>query len=631
MKAMKTFFLCAALLCAALAGLNAQIGRDVLLSEDFGSGTFPPTGWTIDTHAANWSISNSNIAGGTAPELKLSGSPSFSGQTRFISPEVNTSGLATVLIDFRHYVDHSASTFMTEVYTRAAGGAWHQVWTKNNTADFGPEMRTITVSNIDVGSPTFQICFSFRTTSANLTAWYIDDAKIYTPAPYDLAVLAHSVPDHANPGIMITPSCTVANKGQNPLTAVASLNVYLGAELVASHPDYYTVALNPNATSTATFPGFTPTVANVNYRFEFSVAPLEDVIDGDPSNNILNAYLNTTLLADRQMVVLEIGTGGWCQYCPGAAMGADDLVENGYNVAVIENHNGDPYANTTSNARNTYYAISGYPTAFFDGVLNYVGGSNTVSMFSNYLPLVNQRNNVLTPVKLQIFGEQDRENYDVTIRIEKLGPLPYTNLVAHLALTQSNISYAWQGQTHLEYVDRQMFPTHTGTPVDLFNAPIGFTDVNLSIARNTTWGGVPTDYELVAFIQDLTTKEIIQGQKVNLTELLAPPKAPENILITINGDDAVIAWDAVTQSIYGNPMTPDFYYVFSTSDPTTDYAFLGSSQSLTYTDYGVGAEDQPFKFYHVIAVKNNNKLASDPAALGVLPGMTELEVLRKLQ
>ncbi len=630
MKAMKTFFLCAALLCAVMAGLNAQTGRDVLLSENFGSGTFPPTGWTIDSHAANWSSSNSSNAGGTAPELKFSGSPSFSGTSRFISPVVNTSGLATVLIDFKHYVDFSAGTFMTEVYTRAAGSAWHQVWTKNHGADFGPETRTITVSNVDVGSPTFQFCFSFRTTSSNITAWFIDDAKLYTPAPYDVAVTAHTVPGHANPGVNITPSCTLANKGQNPLTAVASLNVYLDAELVASHPDYYSVALNANATSTATFPTFTPTVANVAYRFEFSVAPLEDVTDGDPSNNILNAYLNTTLLADRQMVVLEIGTGGWCQYCPGAAMGADDLVEGGYNVAVVENHNGDPYANTTSNARNTYYGISGYPTAFFDGVLNYVGGSNTVSMFSNYLPLVNQRNTVLTPVKLQIFGEQDRENYDVTIRIEKLGPLPNTNLVAHLALTQSNITYSWQGQTHLNFVDRQMYPTHTGTPVDLFNAPVGYTDVNLNIAKNTAWGGVPTDYELVAFIQDLSTKEIIQGQKINITELLAPPQAPENILISVDGDDVVIAWDAVTQSIYGNPMTPDFYYVFSTDDPNTDYTYLGSSQGLTYTDYGVGTADPPFKFYHVIAVKNINKLVSDPAALGVLPGMTEAEVLRKL-
>jgi hypothetical protein len=57
----------------------------------------------------------------------------------------------------------------------------------------------------------------------------------------------------------------------------------------------------------------------------------------------------------RNMVILEIATGTWCQYCPGAANGADQLITNGCAVAVIENHNGDAFANSFSNARNNYY------------------------------------------------------------------------------------------------------------------------------------------------------------------------------------------------------------------------------------------------------------------------------------
>jgi hypothetical protein len=45
-------------------------------------------------------------------------------------------------------------------------------------------------------------------------------------------------------------------------------------------------------------------------------------------------------------------------------MAADDFVDEGYNVAVIENHNGDPYATDISDGRNAYYGISGYPTGF---------------------------------------------------------------------------------------------------------------------------------------------------------------------------------------------------------------------------------------------------------------------------
>ena len=110
--------------------------------------------------------------------------------------------------------------------------------------------------------------------------------------------------------------------------------------------------------------------------------------------SILFCFISLGLMSQpvaRQKVILEIGTGTWCQYCPGAAMGADELIENGCQVGVIEYHNGDSFTNDASNARNSYYGVSGYPTAHFDGVLEYVGGSNTQSMYPSYLPLYQER------------------------------------------------------------------------------------------------------------------------------------------------------------------------------------------------------------------------------------------------
>lgn len=106
---------------------------------------------------------------------------------------------------------------------------------------------------------------------------------------------------------------------------------------------------------------------------------------------LLVSLISIAQQVPRNLVVVEIGTGTWCQYCPGAAMGADDLIANGYDVAIIENHNGDPYANNYSNARNNYYGVPGFPTAYFDGLNSVVGGSNTESMYPYYFPKVNQR------------------------------------------------------------------------------------------------------------------------------------------------------------------------------------------------------------------------------------------------
>ena len=167
------------------------------------------------------------------------------------------------------------------------------------------------------------------------------------------------------------------------------------------------------------------------------------------------------------MVVLEIGTGTWCQYCPGAAMGAEDLVDNDFNVAVVEYHEGstDPYQNQQGLDRISYYGISAYPTAVFDGVLKFIGGSTDQSMFSNYVPLVQDRQPVNTAFEMEIRGDNTGNNYNLRVRVNKMARINYENMVLHVALTQSHISYNWQGQTHLEYVERLMIPTSNGSPV----------------------------------------------------------------------------------------------------------------------------------------------------------------------
>ena len=129
--------------------------------------------------------------------------------------------------------------------------------------------------------------------------------------------------------------------------------------------------------------------------------------------------MSLCLALPRNLVVVEIGTGTWCQYCPGAAMGADDLIANGHSVAIIENHNGDNYANTYSNARNSYYAITGYPTAVFDGLNPSVGGSNNQSMYSNYLPKVNSRINVPSHYTISATGTMNGNDISIQATIEK--------------------------------------------------------------------------------------------------------------------------------------------------------------------------------------------------------------------
>ena len=224
--------------------------------------------------------------------------------------------------------------------------------------------------------------------------------------------------------------------------------------------------------------------------------------------SFLGLVMSLSLIAQqvpREMVVLEIGTGTWCQYCPGAAMGADDLVENGHHVAVVENHNGDPYANQYSNARNSFYAITGYPTAIFDGVLKISGGSSTNSMYNSYLPKYNQRMAIASDFTMNMEISNTGLDYTAVITIDYLGTSAPTGSKLQFFVTQSNIQQNWMGQTHLNFVNRLMVPNQNGTPLDFTGT--SQVIVTLSFSLNAAW---PVEnIEFVAGIQ-ASNKEVLR-------------------------------------------------------------------------------------------------------------------------
>ncbi len=232
-------------------------------------------------------------------------------------------------------------------------------------------------------------------------------------------------------------------------------------------------------------------------------------------------------LIPRTMVVLEIATGTWCQYCPGASLGAEQLLSGGANVAIIEYHNGDPYANTASNARNTYYNVPGYPNDQFDGPnTTGVGGKTCGSgnTYSSYLTMYNQRAAVQSPMYIDISGTNSGNTYNITLSIKKTATVSGANLKAHLVLTESNIitSPAWppsgQCMTVVDFVERIMVPNETGTGISFDNGD--FQVINLSFTKDPSW--VAGNCELVAFVQDFGTKEIYNGTKIALNALPPP-------------------------------------------------------------------------------------------------------------
>ncbi|MBC8527133.1 MAG: Omp28-related outer membrane protein, partial [Candidatus Cloacimonetes bacterium] len=276
---------------------------------------------------------------------------------------------------------------------------------------------------------------------------------------------------------------------------------------------------------------------------------------------ILFVLVISTLMADeveREMVVLEIFTSTGCYYCPGAAMGAEDLIANGCDVAVIEYHSSDPFMNTYAVSRSSYYGVGGIPHAFFGGVLDVLGGNHSSSMYAYYLPKYNQRKAINSSFTIDIAGSNSGLDYNVTVTVNKVAETSSTDMVLHLALTESNIPYNWQGQTELHWVERLMVPDQYGTALD-FSSDSTNT-VNLSFTLDEDWE--VDNCELAAFIQDINTKEVLQGTKVSLPEITSPPGVIEGI-VALNGGSGNVEEVVVTaDGVAANP-DPAGYYIIN--------------------------------------------------------------------
>ncbi len=292
----------------------------------------------------------------------------------------------------------------------------------------------------------------------------------------------------------------------------------------------------------------------------------------------------------RSMVVQEVGTGTWCQYCPGAAMGADDLLSNGKFVAVIENHNGDGYANNYSNARNTLYGITGFPSSGFDGLQGYVGGSHTASLYSAYLPIYNTRYANPSAATITMNITNTGLNYTAVVTITKLGTIGGTNVVLHFVVTQSHIQANWQGQTHLEHVNRLMVPDQNGTPVSFATGNV--QTVTLHFTMDAAWP--LADCEFITFLQDMDSGqglqqgtsaanpikkyEVYNGIKRGVIDLTPDFSASSTSVIT---NTPVTFTNATSGGYIGVPET--YEWIFQGGTPVSSF---DQNPVVTYADKG---------------------------------------------
>lgn len=297
----------------------------------------------------------------------------------------------------------------------------------------------------------------------------------------------------------------------------------------------------------------------------------------------IGAQTTASAQATRHNVILEIATGTWCTYCPGAAMGADDLVASGANVGVVKHHDSDPYETPESAARYgaAYYNVTGFPTAWFDGANAVVGGSHTNSMFSSYNPKYMTAIGVATPFDIASTWTQNGASIDVSATVNQMGAYSGGNLRLQACVTESHIQVNWQGQTEVSYVNRDMYPDQNGQPLTLTQG--NSQTLNFNIPISPSW--VQNEMEIVVWVENGSTKEIFNG---TVSPLAVAAMANDPMAVAIENEIGAtncidnIAPEVKIRNMGSNALTSvDFSYNVNGGTPMT-YTWTGNLPFLSY-------------------------------------------------
>jgi len=298
---------------------NKSVSNISLLTQDFSSTTFPPSGWTmnivtgtlgwsrgvgpqtyatfstINTTAANgYAIVNSDGCGG------LCGSE----QTILKTPAVNCIGHSYVWLKFNNYfIQFGNSTAVVEVSNDNNNWiAVHSAHTglAQNQATPNPQFVDVNISPYAANQATVYV--RFKWTGNYDYYWFVDDVEIYSKNPYDVALHSAVNPNeysvvpfsHYN-GNTIPLTATAKNVGGAGISGVkVNFKIYNSTNnnLLHSAQSNTSGPVLAGSTVDLTASPFTIPQTPASYKIEYIVSMMQQ--DSNSSNDTLYRYFSIT-------------------------------------------------------------------------------------------------------------------------------------------------------------------------------------------------------------------------------------------------------------------------------------------------------------------------------------------------
>jgi hypothetical protein len=367
--------------------LTALVANSQILTQDF-EGAGLPTGWTrsqstpsvgwvfgatlssqywaIPTHT-KYAASNDDANDNNAATQNLAD------KDRLITPPLDLTGQTAVAMKFdAFYTGAYGSEATIEASTN--GGT---TWTTILTLDPNAAWQNNSVANLSAYAGQSNVLVAFR--HNDMGAWAdgfaIDNVSVYVPPANDAKINSIALNRY---GLINTNSnlvLNVTNLGSNPMTSLT-----IDWNDGTSHSQVINVNIAPFATADVTHPTALNYAAAVEKTIAVNITNVNGGADADMTNNSGSKSFNSLSQASTKKVIIEEGTGTWCQWCPRGAVAMDQMFQNHPNDFIgIAVHNGDPM---TVAAYDGGMNLGGYPGCNVDRAL--LDQSVSASLFENF-------------------------------------------------------------------------------------------------------------------------------------------------------------------------------------------------------------------------------------------------------
>ena len=543
----KTLLLTIALL------LNAAVfsqSRATLLNESFDK-TSLPSGWKVmGDGSKNWSIAKSDNAGGKPNELDLYWDPIFEGTSRMVMTPLDLTNVPAIAISFKHYLDYYPyyeGTCTIGVATSSDNGAtWNDGWRQEYDRTDRYVVDEI-IKTDDMGKANVLVCLYFEGSTNDINSWQFDDILIFSQEANDAELTSVDVPSNLG-------------NGYNDVTFTVR---NLGSSTIESFEAKYQVEGNDNfisetfETNIETFASEQFTFKKANFFSEGDITLNVEVtsVNGEDDdfndNNINSKDIFVGMSTVQKISMIEHFSSSTCFPCVFTNKDMDTLTQNNAGRFTYVKYPmngpapGDPYYISDCNTRRTYYGVNNVPTLFLDGSTKFANAISQEKMDISYN----------TPSFFDIRGSFTLNDNTITVIADFMPYINIKNLKAYVTVnektTTKNIGN--NGETEFHHILMKMLGSPSGTKLD-FEAG---TYQRLEFSHDMTSTNVEEldDLEVAIWIQNPTTKEVLNSRfAYEYTEHVYPA---QNVNITITGNDpkAVVSWEAPSQG------TPDGYNI----------------------------------------------------------------------